>query len=71
MGDKTIWQRLTVDAVERVINKAVYIHNNECNGADSPIHHGPWSIQPGHHRRRDMERAILAIVREEREPDDG
>ena len=64
MGNINIWEHLTVEAIERVINKAIYIHNNECNGPNSPIDHGPWSIQPGHHRREDIEKAILALVRE-------
>ena len=52
---------LTVEAIERVINKAIYIHNNECNSADAPIDHGPWSIQLEHHKRHDMQKALLAL----------
>lgn len=69
MGNKTIWEHLTVEAIERVIDKAIYIHNNEYNGPDEPIYHGPWSIQPGHHRRDDIGKAILALIDENAPPE--
>ena len=62
-GEESMYARLTPEAIERVINTAIRLHNKICNGPNCPVYYGPWSIQKSFHKRRDMLKAIAVLCK--------